>query len=235
MLQHRLVTTGRSGLGLVLAAALATPGLAGDAESWTFDLETEGEDVFWTSPTAVANDAPRYDLQYELTTFDVTVSWSIFEFTLDQIENIPEDLRVGGAIVDGPPPVVLFQGDVVFPDPPEPAAFAGTLEIGLDGDGFGRFSMTDMTFGTFDVEIPPFGMQTVQLEAIHVAGTLSVDPLGPPGDVNGDGDVSFADLVLVLSAWGPCPDPPGECPEDVDGDGTVGFTDLVLVLSNWTA
>ena len=50
------------------------------------------------------------------------------------------------------------------------------------------------------------------------------------GDVNGDGQVGFADLLAVLSTWGPCPG----CPADLDGNGSVGFDDLLLLLSNWT-
>jgi phospholipase/lecithinase/hemolysin len=50
------------------------------------------------------------------------------------------------------------------------------------------------------------------------------------GDVDGDGDADFADLLAVLSAWGPCGLP---CPADLDGDAAVGFADLLVVLSSW--
>ena len=50
-----------------------------------------------------------------------------------------------------------------------------------------------------------------------------------PGDFDGDGAVTFPDLVRVLSAWGAC----AACPEDLDGNGVVGFPDLVLILSVW--
>jgi len=53
---------------------------------------------------------------------------------------------------------------------------------------------------------------------------------GMPGDINGDGVVSFADLLAVISAWGPCEG----CLADIDGDGVVGFSDLLSVLTNWT-
>lgn len=49
-----------------------------------------------------------------------------------------------------------------------------------------------------------------------------------PGDANGDGQVGFADLNLVLSQFnvtGP------NLPGDVNDDGQVGFADLNLVLS----
>ena len=50
---------------------------------------------------------------------------------------------------------------------------------------------------------------------------------GVPGDVNGDGQVDFSDLLAVLAAWGPC----DACPEDVDGSGAVDFADLLAVLA----
>ncbi len=50
-----------------------------------------------------------------------------------------------------------------------------------------------------------------------------------PQDVDGSGQVGIADLLAVLSAWGPCAD----CPEDINDDGTVGISDLLAVLSAW--
>ncbi|MDY7109162.1 MAG: C1 family peptidase [Planctomycetota bacterium] len=52
---------------------------------------------------------------------------------------------------------------------------------------------------------------------------------GIPEDINGDGTVNTADLLLLLAAWGPCPD----CPEDINGDGTVNTEDLLLLLAAW--
>ena len=50
-----------------------------------------------------------------------------------------------------------------------------------------------------------------------------------PGDVTGDGEVTFEDLVSLLSAWGPC----DGCVADLDGSGTVSFSDLLILLSNF--
>jgi hypothetical protein len=57
---------------------------------------------------------------------------------------------------------------------------------------------------------------------------------GAPADVNGDGDVDIDDLLLLLSAWGDCPDPPSGCAADLDGDGIVGVNDLLILLADWT-
>ena len=51
------------------------------------------------------------------------------------------------------------------------------------------------------------------------------------GDINGDGTVSTADLLDLLSAWG---EETEECLlADLDFDGQVGTSDLLILLSNW--
>ena len=62
-------------------------------------------------------------------------------------------------------------------------------------------------------------------------GTLVCDE-GILGDLNGDGIVGAADLLLLLSSWGPCADC-DDCPADLDGDCIVGASDLVILLANW--
>lgn len=67
-----------------------------------------------------------------------------------------------------------------------------------------------------------------------MGGGLVVDVLRRnvlPGDVNGDGQVGFADLLLVLARWG---DTCGSCPEDLNGNGVVDFEDVLALLTNWT-
>jgi hypothetical protein len=48
-----------------------------------------------------------------------------------------------------------------------------------------------------------------------------------PGDLDGDGHVSGADLAVMLSQWG------GAGSGDLDGDGAVGGADLAVLLSHW--
>jgi len=57
------------------------------------------------------------------------------------------------------------------------------------------------------------------------------------GDVNGDGIVDSADLLMLLAGWGSCPEV-GECPGDITGnagtpDGVVDSADLLYLLSVW--
>ena len=74
-----------------------------------------------------------------------------------------------------------------------------------------------------------------------VAGSPDVNGNGIPdecemvGDVDGDGTVGILDFLLLIGAWGPCPQPcpPPNCLGDLDGDCEVGITDFLIVLGNW--
>ncbi len=52
------------------------------------------------------------------------------------------------------------------------------------------------------------------------------------GDLDGNGVVNTADLLLLLAQWGPCGDC-NDCPADLNGDCTVSTSDLLLLLANW--
>ncbi len=59
----------------------------------------------------------------------------------------------------------------------------------------------------------------------------SIDALNQPcPDADGDGEVGFSDVLLILATWG---EQGG--PADVDGDGEVGFGDVLRVLAEWGA
>ena len=62
-------------------------------------------------------------------------------------------------------------------------------------------------------------------------GTTSFDNGDPDcvADIDDDGDVDAADLLLLLRAWGPCTD----CDEDLDDDDEVGASDLLILLASW--
>lgn len=54
------------------------------------------------------------------------------------------------------------------------------------------------------------------------------------GDLNSDGVVGAADLIILLAFWGPCPPPPLECLGDLNADEVVGAADLLILLANWS-
>ena len=66
-------------------------------------------------------------------------------------------------------------------------------------------------------------------KAYLIAGNI-----GPatPGDINDDGVVGLADLLILLADWGPCADC-DDCPSDLNDDCTVGVADLLILLANW--
>ncbi len=56
----------------------------------------------------------------------------------------------------------------------------------------------------------------------------------PLGDLDGDCQVGINDFLMLLAAWGPCPNPcPPSCVGDLDGDCNVGIVDFLLLLANW--
>ena len=67
-----------------------------------------------------------------------------------------------------------------------------------------------------------------------LTGTYSFIVTGnSPADLNDDCLVGFNDLLILLAAWGPCPD--GEdCEADFNDDTDVGFADLLVLLANWS-
>lgn len=60
------------------------------------------------------------------------------------------------------------------------------------------------------------------------AATIVLGAGGCPADIDGSGDVDFADILAVLAAWS---NEGG--PEDIDGSGFVDFGDLLIVLAAW--
>ena len=59
-----------------------------------------------------------------------------------------------------------------------------------------------------------------------------VPPTPCPGDIDEDGEVTAADLGLLIGAWGVCGDPT-DCAADLNGDGEVTAADLGLLIGAW--
>ncbi|MDY7110619.1 MAG: DUF4038 domain-containing protein [Planctomycetota bacterium] len=109
----------------------------------------------------------------------------------------------------------------------------------MDGEAtfIGAFTADDYEpDGSLEFTTPSGGEDWVLV--VDDAGQDFPEPGGdlneePNGDINGDGVVNVVDLLTLLGAWGPCPDPPADCAADLDGDGAVGSEDLLILLGNW--
>lgn len=79
-------------------------------------------------------------------------------------------------------------------------------------------------------------MRQIVFAASYTGGdglfTIDLESEGDcPTDLDDDGSTGFSDLLVVLAAYGPCPDCKDPCPADIDGDGEVGFSDVLEILT----
>lgn len=113
-------------------------------------------------------------------------------------------------------------GFLLNPPPDEGAPSPGVYRLSLE------LYSTAAAIGTSD----PFWILFLDGgdTASHAAAIAWMEgALACPADLDGDGNVGFADLLSLLAAWGPCA--PGPCAADLDGDQDVGFADLLALLS----
>jgi hypothetical protein len=210
-------------------------GPAGAARvTWNFDVATQGQDIVWNSPTAASATAPEYDYVYTVTRVDATVQYLFFPpTTIDVTGEIPPEYLSAGGTIAGPAPLTLVDQSVLFPPPPDPVAIAGRLAVTLDGAGFGHVSFTDVQLGTYSINLPPFGVVTVDVQGVRVRGSVTVTPVFA-GDIDRDGDVDLSDLAGLLSAFGSCAgDAAYISGADTDASGCVELIDLAQLLSNF--
>jgi T5SS/PEP-CTERM-associated repeat protein len=121
------------------------------------------------------------------------------------------------------------------------AGVGGALTVTLldgyvpqSGDSFEIINAGSLS-GAFDPvtlpELPPPLGWDVMYDYDADTVTLHVPLLG---DLDGDGSVGVLDLLLLLGAWGPCPEPcPPFCAADLDADCAVGVTDILVLLASW--
>ncbi len=92
------------------------------------------------------------------------------------------------------------------------------------GVGFFFGLTSSRPFDSAVVICPTFA--EAEIDDLHFGGA-------PWGDIDLNGAVDAADLLTLLGAWGPCPEPVDPCPGDIDDDDEVDATDLVELLGAW--
>ena len=158
---------------------------------------------------------------------------------MDQFE--PVDLDLGDFDGDGDADIAVALATMDAKGLPQ-----GVIRLlRADWDGSGGVTFVDTPLQAFGSSIDAIrasdfdgdGVDELLLfrESTFLMGEgLTVDVLRRSvlaGDVNADGQVGFADLLLVLARWG---EDCGDCPEDISGNGVVDFDDVLALLTNWT-
>lgn len=163
---------------LLAALALTSPLAAQAGQTWSFDETTTGQDLSWVSPTSVNPAAAVFNTTTTLTTIDVGISWQGIPFgTVDVLSQLPPGQQTTAGAVPGPAPIILSQQSVVYPDPPAAPSVGADITVGLDVNGFGTFTATNVLLGNIDVDLGfPIGVQTVTITSLRVAGTMSIHP-----------------------------------------------------------
>jgi hypothetical protein len=220
-------------LVLLSAAAWAAP------VTWTFDLATTGQDVFWTSPTPVDPAANWYVVSWNISLVEVTLKPPFFpEFTVNVTDQIPPEDRIGTNTHNGPAPILAFNNHVAYPAPPAQPAIEADVQMGLDAAGYGYANVTNVVLGTLVYQGVP-----MQVKRIHMAGTITAEAyFGSTvlGDLNCDYAVAFDDIdpfILALSGFEAYHAAYPNCNwlnADCNGDGVVNFDDIdpfVAILS----
>ena len=152
------------------------------------------------------------------------VSFSIVEGGFPGTGNLDADPLLVDP--DGADDVVGTEDDDLRLGPGSPAIDAGDSAavpagVTTDLDGNPRFA-DDPCLADTGAGAPP----VVDMGALESPATSC--------DLDGSGAVGTADLLGLLTVWGPCPDcPPAGCPADFDGDCQVGTTDLLILLASW--
>ena len=218
----------------LVTCSLSTASLAGapDEASWSLNVSTSGEDIYWTSPDDVRTDGEIYHSAYQVLSVSVNVSYAGFEFgPFDVTDQIDLDDLLQEADAEGPCPVDFGSTYVHEPPPPAPVTIAFEVGVELNAAGHGIYRMEDIILGTATYDLGwPFGEVTVQIEEVFLSGLFEVEVIGThcAADLDGNGSVGVDDLLAVIADWG-C----AGCESDINGDGLVGVDDLLEVISSW--
>ena len=161
---------------------------------------------------------------------------------------------VAGVEADGPWPTLGYldagpydtQPGTIESDFTRPVDPSLTLADFMGLDNAAAIALYAGSGGGVGIDLASVGITSISFVRISSPGDpattppLEIDAIADvaaepnPADINGDGEVSVPDLLLLLAAWGPCPGPcPPSCPEDIDGDCAVAVPDLLILLGAW--
>jgi hypothetical protein len=134
------------------------------------------------------------------------------------------DLALPGGVYEG-----QFTGPLVMSLPLDsPLTYnlaLGTVDT-LGPEGIDVIMETDLWAGQFarlnlQFRLEPDGRFRALLQGLQLIPCA--------GDLDGDGDVDFGDVLSIIGAWGPC----AGCPQDLNGNGVVDFGDVLAVIGAW--
>jgi hypothetical protein len=99
----------------------------------------------------------------------------------------------------------------------------------------GGYTLTGIPAGTYNIAAKgDRWLQAVALNVDATSGASGVNLTLLPGDLNGDNQISLADLLILLKAYGSTPSSSNWNPvADLNCDGQVSLTDLLLLLKNY--
>ncbi|MCH2138477.1 MAG: dockerin type I domain-containing protein [Phycisphaerales bacterium] len=223
----------------LLATALTTTLLfGGDSGQWVVEAQSFGVDVQWVSPTTVTTNATFYENYYNVTLIEAWVSYLGFDFGPFDVTDMLDDTDYN-TLGFGPTPLSFPDREFLFPDPPADLAMAFDFLTAVSDEGNLVVTVENVEMGTHEYDLGwPFGTVTVNMEGIGLAADITLtgsDDLCI-GDTNGDGVVDTNDILIVIAAWGECPDtdePDEPCPGDCNLDWYVNVSDLLWVIAQF--
>jgi hypothetical protein len=189
---------------------LATPLVvfAANPVTWTVDISTTGEDVFWTSPTAITTGLPEYDYSYEIT--NLTASVPLFG-DRDLLGLLDE--------TSGSGTTTSFPFGVLEETLDEPTSGSSAdIRVEVDSAGVGHASGTNIELGSF----LGFPIRRVDLMA-----TVSIIGI-PAGDYNRDGEVDASDYAVWRADFGSS----SKLSADGNNNNAVDAADYVIWRKN---
>lgn len=190
---------------LVLAAELK----ADNPVNWSIDVSTTGQDVHWTSPTAITTGLAEYDWSYEITKVTATL---VLLGDRDVTSLLGDSVSGSGAVPELPLVII----DETVDD--DITGSSAKVSIEVDSGGFGQASITDIALGS----ILGFQITELRIEAM-------VDLVGYPfGDYDRDRDVDSADFNLWQETAGSSED----LRADGNRDAVVNAADYVVWRDN---